>query len=464
MNAIIERLSQHNRLRAVPLEELEWLAAHGEMRTLARGDLLSRAGDPRAAHHLNIVLSGRISVYVERPRVRRKIHEVRAGDFSGLLPFSRMTHSTADLVVDEPVDLLHVDSGLFPELIRECPAVTEACVHSMLDRAQALTESHLQEEKLFALGKLAAGLAHELNNPAAAALRSIELLSWRQAEVDAAASTLADAALGTRERDSIREFRSACLNIARVEESPIARADREESLVDWLDTHGIEPVFADSLAEARVTAEQLETLAVGLPPAAIRPALAWAASSVAARRLVGEISQAVKRVHDLVASVKSFTQMDRPLVPEPTQIVVGVRDTVAIMEPKARTRSVTVDVEVSDELPLVRASAAELNQLWAILLDNALDAAPTSSRVVIAAKTSSENVLVSVVDAGNGIPNDIRGRIFDPFFTTKPIGQGRGLGLDTARKIVALMGGAIEVESAPGRTEFCVSLPTVASG
>src|SRR5690348_12681703 len=120
MSTIVERLSQHTRLREVPRTELEWLAAHGEIRAHARGDLLSHAGDPRETHHLNILLSGRISVYVERPRVRRKIHEVRGGDFSGLLPFSRMTHSTADLVVDEPVELLHVDSRLFPELIREC--------------------------------------------------------------------------------------------------------------------------------------------------------------------------------------------------------------------------------------------------------------------------------------------------------------------------------------------------------
>jgi signal transduction histidine kinase len=457
--AIIERLARHDRLRAVPRGELEWLAAHGEMRTIAAGEYLARTGEPRERHHLYVLLSGQITSYVQRDRVRRKIRETRGGDFAGLLPFSRMAFSTAEIVVDEPVELLFVDSGLFPALIRECPGVTEACVHSMLDRAQTFTQSHLHDEKMFSLGKLAAGFAHELNNPASAALRGVESLARHQHEMESALDAIAAAALSATQRDQLRATRDAFLANARLDDSPIARAEREDTIAEWLEARGVESSAAAPLADAFVTVEHLERLAGVIPAAAFAPAITWIAASLEATALLADISQSVKRMHSLIAAVKGFTQMDRPLASEPTPIAPGIRDTVALIGPKARTRSVMVNVDVPDALPFVRASSVELNQVWAGLLDNALDAAPTSSCVTISAKPVGTNVVVSVVDSGAGIPEEIRGRIFDPFFTTKAVGQGTGLGLDTARRIVTSLEGHIEFDSVAGRTEFRVSLP-----
>jgi signal transduction histidine kinase len=216
---------------------------------------------------------------------------------------------------------------------------------------------------------------------------------------------------------------------------------------------------AAPLADACVTTARLEALASAVPATALQPAITWLAASTGSRALLAEISQAVTRIHDLIGAMKGFTQMDRPLVAEPMHVGTGVRDAATVMSPKAHARSVMIEVDVPDELPLINGSAADLNQVWACLIDNALDAAPTASRVTISARRAGGNVVVSVIDGGAGVPESIRNHIFDPFFTTKPIGEGRGLGLDIARRIVSLIDGQIDFDSVAGRTEFRVSLP-----
>ena len=457
--ALVERLSHHDRLLGVPRSELNWLAEHGTLRALAPGAFLARTGEPRALYQLQVLLRGRITTYVTRGGVQRKMRETRGGDFAGVLPFSRMTHSTADVVVDEPVEMLSISQEHFPELVRVCPEVTAACVHAMLDRAHALTEGELHDEKMFSLGKLAAGLAHELNNPASAALRGVESLARNERDIEVASDALVDAGLHPSQRAVLRAVRDECLTRPRDAQSPITRAEREDELTAWLEARGVDPTPAAVLADACLTPERLQALANALPQSALAPAVAWLAASLGTFTVVAEVSQALRRIHSLVGAVKGFTQMDRPLVAEPTRLADGLRHSVAILEPKARARSITIAVDLADSLPLVNAAAAELNQVWANLLDNALDAAPTSTSVTIAARVVGDWVEVRVVDHGDGIPEQVRGRIFDPFFTTKPVGQGRGLGLDTTRRIVTLIGGQIEFDSTPGHTEFRVLLP-----
>ena len=187
--------------------------------------------------------------------------------------------------------------------------------------------------------------------------------------------------------------------------------------------------------------------------------LRWAASGCAVRGLASEIQEAALRVSGLVMAIKGFTHMDQIAAAEPVDLGRGLSNTVAVLRAKARSKSAAVSVEVEPGLPPVRGYVGELNQVWANLIDNALDAIPVSGRVDVRAAREGSRVLVRVVDNGAGIPADVRARIFDPFFTTKPVGEGTGLGLDIARRLIQHNDGDVEVESQPGRTEFRVSLP-----
>lgn len=462
-DALVERFATHRALSKVPRRELEWLAAHTRLKTLERGEYVVRRGEMPGEHGLIVLLAGHFSIYMDRGSGPRKVMEWGPGDLSGVLPFSRMTRAMGDGIAEERCELAVLHRDLFPELIRECPELTAACVHAMLDRARGFTTNDLHDEKMVSLGKLAAGLAHELNNPASAVARSAKVLVASQRDADLAADALMSVHLTDAQHDAIRRLYDTCLTTPAKAGTPLDRADREDALTEWLEARGLDVVLSPPLAETPVSLDALDALAGALPAEALTPALRLITARYTARSLTAEIEQAATRVYDLVAAVKGFTQMDRAHVPEPIRIADGLRDTVTVLGARARQKGVTVHVEIEPDLPEVRAPAAELNQVWANLLDNALDAAPGAGRVTVAARREGDTVAVRVVDDGPGIPDEIRGRIFDPFFTTKPVGQGVGMGLETARRILRLMHGEISVDSRPGHTEFRVSLPIAVS-
>jgi signal transduction histidine kinase len=208
-----------------------------------------------------------------------------------------------------------------------------------------------------------------------------------------------------------------------------------------------------------VTIEALDLLAGALDGPALLVALRWAAAGCSIRGIASEVQDAAIRISGLVTAIKGFTHMDQASVAEPVDLIQGLRNTIAVIKSKARAKSVNVVVEVEPELPRIRGFAGELNQIWANLIDNALDAVSDSGRVEVLARRERERVAVRVIDNGTGIPAQIVGRIFDPFFTTKPVGLGTGLGLDIVHRLVRHNGGEIAVESQPGRTEFRVVLP-----
>ena len=230
-------------------------------------------------------------------------------------------------------------------------------------------------------------------------------------------------------------------------------------MADWLADHGLDTVMAEALADTAVTFEELNRLSGAVHGLGLTAALRWAAAGSAVRGLASEIQDSAMRVSGLVVAIKGFTHMDQATVAEPVDLIQGLSNTVAVLKSKARAKSVAVAVEVEPGLPRVRGFAGELNQIWANLIDNALDAVPDSGRVAVLANREGRRVMVRVVDNGNGIPAQIRERIFDPFFSTKPVGQGTGLGLDIVRRLVRHNDGEISVESQPGRTEFRVVLP-----
>jgi len=262
------------------------------------------------------------------------------------------------------------------------------------------------------------------------------------------------------QRESVDRLRNRCLvDSSGDNRSPIERSDLEDAVSEWLENHGGDAGSAPALVDNGATPDALDELARSLDADVLRAALAWIAAGCTTRSLTSELERAATRIYDLVSAVKRFTYMDRATVTESVTVAPGLRDTVAVLAAKARTKSVTVTLDVPADLPPVRAYAGELNQLWFNLLENALDAVPESGHVLVGAAREGDRVVVRVVNDGLGIPPDIQGRIFDPFFTTKRVGEGTGLGLDIARRIVGRHDGQLEFNSRPGRTEFRVTLP-----
>ncbi len=457
LTPLIARLAEHKTLGGVPREELAWLAAHGILHRLKAGGTLERKGVQ--VEWLHILLSGHVVLSVDRGSGLQKAIEWHGGEVSGVLPYSRLGSPPGDAIAQQATEILSLPRGCLRALTHECYEVTAILVHNMLDRARLFTSGDLQNEKMISLGKLSAGLAHELNNPASAIERSAGLLEDRLEEAEAATHALGVARLSDAQLAAVESIRASCL--AKVEQgvrSPVERADREEAIADWLDDHGLSANSAEALADTAVSFEALDQLAAAVQGPALDAVLRWAAAGCSVRGLASEIQDAAMRISGLVAAVKGFTHMDQAMVAEPVDLGPSLSNTVAVLKSKARIKSIAVSVELEDGLPRVRGFAGELNQIWGNLIDNALDAVPEGSRVEVTARRENQRVVVRVVDNGPGIPAGVRDRIFEPFFTTKPMGQGTGLGLDIVRRLVGHNEGLIEVESEPGRTEFRVTL------
>jgi signal transduction histidine kinase len=454
--SIQERLAAHRLLAGAPPDQIAWLAARGRLIHLEPGDIVSPRGKP--VQGLYIMLSGHMTIFVDRGAGPQKVMEWRGGDVGGYLPYSRLVAAPGDVKIEVPTEIFMIPREEVPALIRDCYELTSIFVHVMLDRARVFTTSGLHEEKMSSLGKLAAGLAHELNNPASAVARSAHGLKERLSEVETASRALGAARLSEAQQAAVDRARGLCLAAtgATLARSPIEQADREDSIADWLTRHHVDAP-AEALAQSAVTLDALDRLAEALDGERLRLALAWIVAGCATTQLASEIETAASRIHNLVAAVKGFTYMDQATMPKPVDVGQGLADTLAVLNAKARGKKVGVSLEVEADLPRIQAFGGELNQVWANLVDNALDAA--SGRVAVSAGRKGRSVVVCVVDDGPGLPPEIRERIFDPFFTTKPVGQGTGLGLDIARKIVAKHQGQIEVESRPGHTQFSVTLP-----
>jgi signal transduction histidine kinase len=375
-----------------------------------------------------------------------------------------------DTIAQEPSEILEIPREDIAAMIRECPEITSVLVHKMLDRSRVFVSSGLQDEKMLSLGKLSAGLAHELNNPVSAIARNAASLGERLDDAERAARAVSVAGLTEAQLDAVDALRAACLaasghagQAGHAALTPIQRARRESELEDWLDDHDVDADLAGPLAETAVTIDALDRAAASLDAASLAPVLRSVAAGCVVREIASEIHDAARRISSLVRAIKGFTHMDQAVVAEPVDLTTSLGHTVAVLNSKAKLKSIAVSVQVESGLPPVRGFAGELNQIWANLIDNALDAAPEHGSVEVIAARERQAVVVRVIDNGPGISADIRARIFDPFFTTKPVGQGTGLGLDIVHRLINHNDAEIDVETAPGRTVFRVTLPVADS-
>jgi signal transduction histidine kinase len=454
---LVDRLATLGNLAAIPRAELEWLVQHGEAEKHEAGSVLAPKGAP--IEKLWVVLSGGIAVRVDRGAGPRRVTGWGPGEVSGMLPFSRMTGPPGDNYLEEETELLTVHKRHFPEMLYRCQAFTALTVHLMIDRARSFNASDMHDEKMISLGKLAAGLAHQLNNPASATLRGAKQLRASLADAIASSRTIVTAGLTNEQFDTIDQvWNDHLAEPLPTDRSAIHQIERENEIADWLDRYHADPDEATALAEANVTIEMLDRLVTGVPVDSLQAVLPWIAAGCSISVLTTELEQAATEIYELVSAIKQFTYMDTPAGPSYVDIEAGLRDTIAVLAAKAQAKNASITLAMEENLPRVCANGGELNQIWFNLIENALDAISENGRIQVSARAGARRVVIIVADDGTGISSEDLPRIFDPFFTTKPVGKGTGLGLGIAHQLVRRQNGDITVQSTPGWTEFRVSL------
>jgi signal transduction histidine kinase len=443
----------------IPDDVLNRIESLGEILALARGAELIREGDP--VEHMVVVLSGAAQVFLNVGGHRAFFDTFLKGRVTGFLPYSRLTNSPAQVVTTEPTLIFRLHKDRIPDLLALSPVLGQRLVGIMSDRVRTFTRGEQQREKMAALGKLSAGLAHELNNPAAAIGRAAAGLRELHDRLPRLVSCLAARGLGEEQVRTVGELRRAALERKEPRLSALERSDLEDALADWLDNHGVTDGYrrAGTLVEGSLTVADLETVKGAVPEAALPDVLAWLEASLVADRLLSEIAGASSRISEIVASVKSYSHMDRAPGLEPTDVREGIDSTLVMMAHEIKVKSIRVVRQDDPELPRIPAHAGELNQVWTNLIDNAIDAMTEGGELRIETAREGDYVVVRVIDDGEGIPPEVLPKIFDPFFTTKPVGEGTGLGLDISHRIVSQHRGQLKADSRPGRTEFTVRLP-----
>ena len=456
-------------LAAIPVfsdlspEDVSWLASQMEVAHFAPGEIVTVEDSP--ADRMIVILEGEIAGRREHGPGDARTYSAGAGRVTGMLPFSRLTHFplTARAMVPATVALLHVSH--FREMLERAPALGQKLVGVMSDRIRETTKADQQREKLMALGKLSAGLAHELNNPASAVRNAAVNLQQ-------AVRALRTAGLHLDKRPLAAEDR---IFLARIEcdwakdHPPAAldsleRSDREEAIGGWLEERRVQDArqLAPDLVDAGCDLDTLHSLSERFDDVTLAGAVTRLTASFTINRLVEQIESGTSRMADLVRAIKQYTYMDQSTEQE-IDVHEGLENTLIMLHYRLKY-GIYVVRDYDRSLPPICARGSELNQVWTNLIDNAIDAMNSRGELVVRTAREFGRLLVEVRDSGPGIPPEIRSRIFEPFFTTKPVGEGTGLGLDTVYRIVQEHHGEVRVDSQPGRTVFQVRLPFAAAG
>jgi signal transduction histidine kinase len=455
--AAIDRITP---LQGLPFEDRLWLAKHGEEVIAQPGDILFEEGQP--ADRMILILKGEIHVRRQRGGPM-ELFIGRTGQMTGLLPFSRMKASGGQGFAVTPVWALYIRQDQFPEMLAAIPTMTQRVVWTLLDRVREVTRIEQQAEKLAALGKLAGNLAHELNNPASAAQRSASSLVMELRANRENRFKLVNLCLSEEQIRGVEQWEQKIINRSTRHDARSAGEQilLEEQLRNWLSKVHCDGAWevAAQLAEQRTTVSDLEELKTILPTDEACISLQYFARFLRSSRSVDTLLNSTARIFDLISAVKAYSYMDRAPILE-VDVPAGLDATIQMLQ--SRLNNVEVERNYDPDLPNISAYGSELNQVWTALIENALDALTESSqggKLRLTCRLEGEMMLVEIWDTGPGIPPELQDRIFEPFFTTKPPGQGLGLGLDNAMRIVRKHRGHLSVRSDPGSTCFRVRLP-----
>jgi signal transduction histidine kinase len=446
-------------LDGLPPEHLDWFCEHGEKVELVTGEHMFNRGKP--ADSMWIVVRGLIQGFEEHGGQWLLVATTGRGQVTGMLPFSRMTHYPRHTVAAEPSRVLRVRASDFPEMLRVSPEVGRRLVAEMSDRVRSDVRLEQQSEKMIALGRLSAGLAHELNNPVSAVRRAAALIAEHRERLPELVIALVRHDVSVSGLQSLERMRRKAGELSASGLSALERADREDEIAGWLEGRAVEDGWriAAILADGGLTVRDLEGVARSLPEEAFADSMAWLSLGLESDRLVADIASASERITELTAAIKVYSNMDRSSEHKPTDVRAGIDNTLTMLQHKIEAKRIGVERSDASELPLIPANAGELNQVWTHLIDNAIDAMDEGGHLLVRTGPGDMWVEVEVVDDGPGIPEEIRVQIFEPFFTTKEVGIGTGLGLTIAHRIVTTHQGHIEVRSRPGETVMCVRLP-----
>jgi signal transduction histidine kinase len=444
----------------LPEDQIDWFIGHSEELSAKAGDRYSRQGDPADA--MFVVIEGQLQARGEIGG-ETVVFPIQPGLVTGLLPFSRMKQFPVGIRAVTDSRVLRFPASLFPDLVQKMPELAQRLVGIMSDRIRETTRREQQRDRLASLGKLSAGLAHELNNPASAAKRAASQLRDTVKKVRAASHELGRRELTSAQKAEIEKLEASFARQGELPPDPLALSDLEDQIDSLLRSHGLTDLWqlAADLARRSVKPEELESLFVTLDADTARAALVRIAASVEIATLLNEIESATSRISDLVGAIKEYTYMDQSPV-QNVDIVKSLETTLTIMNHKLK-RGVVVQREYQRVPLLVNSFGSELNQVWTNIIDNAIHAMNGKGELRVRTYRDDNCVVVEIGDNGSGIPPEIQSHIFEPFFTTKGVGEGTGLGLDTVQRIVKKHRGEIQVSSQPGDTRFQVWLPLAES-
>ncbi len=414
---------------------------------------------------MTILLSGEIQVRRQNA-AQGSLFIGRSGHITGLLPFSRMKTWGGYGLASEDVWGLQISKYLFPEMLAAIPSMGQRCVSVLLDRVREVTRLEQQAEKLSALGKLAANLAHELNNPASAAQRAAsnllqELRVYGKVSFDAGRLCLTDEQ-EVRYQEWNASIRSAMARRTTAH-SPLESVALEERLNQWLEQHKASDIWstAPALAEVGIEPKELAVLDEFLDAEAANLAVTHFASSLRAERMNGTVLESTARIFELIRAIQEYSHMDQGSLQD-LDLAQSIENTLSMLH--YRMKDVRVVREYDPDLPRITANGRELNQVWMALLENALDAMKDKGKIRVVTHHAGDMVRVEIWDNGPGIPPELHSRIFEPFFTTKTAGRGPGLSLDAVHRILSRYRGIITMQSKPGETCFQVRIPLQQAG
>jgi signal transduction histidine kinase len=461
----IEELKKVIAFRDLPDEHLEWILAHSEYIEFEDGDVMYKTGDP--IDEMSIVLEGKFHFYMNVNGQLIYYFSFENNDLSGgvggLLPYSRMRTSPGNSCAVGKVRLLRLHKNNFQELERLNPDLIQRLIGYMTERARVFATTQMQQEKVSALGKLAAGIAHELNNPAAAIERISEELNKRlKLNIELTEELLkhnisSELIRGIREtvknKESSRKVKTKI--------SALQQVQKVDEINDWLNQKEINcrSEIAETFTEAGFSKADLEKIGLNLDKPAFKNILDWLENLLNSELIIKDLEDASSRIINLVTAIKSHVHMDRTGGLYKTDIHKDIEDTLILLGYKIREKSITIKKDFCEDMPEVDAYTGELNQVWTNIIDNAIYAVPQNGVIAIKTSCFKNDIIVSITDNGRGIPKEILSRIFDPFFTTKKVGEGTGIGLDIVKNVIKRHNGDINVNSKEGKTEFVVTIP-----